>query len=176
MSIRHLEQLIVDRLIEAQVVMRHLSVRNVRPGLPSTFWPETETSILDRWEVVKEQLIEGIRTEDPLRPKRSRPSAAAVSRMEETWEWMKWIDQDKHRQTLAVILFCYAYGKKPTEVFRDLGWSKSTAYHRFNAAVEKIMIRVCKENNFPDNADELLVGPYRPKQGNKNRMVSSNAA
>ncbi len=176
MSIGHFEALIIDRLIEAQIVMKQTSARGVRPSTTTTFWPETETSLEERWEVVKEQLIKGIRTDDPLRSRQPRPSAAAVSRMEETWQWMAGIKDEDARKALAVKVWGWVYEVSSSDIAKAMKIDRRTLNRRFNKAIELLIIKLCKEKCFPAEADESLVSRFRPDQAIKNRNIATNAA
>jgi|GEM_PF-3197459 len=176
MSIGHLEALIIDRLIEAQVVMKNISVRGVRPSVTTTFWPETETNLEERWEVVKQQVIDGIRTDDPLRPRAPRPSTDAVSRMEETWRWMADIRNDDIRKALAIKVYSWVYEVPSTKLAKGIGIDRRTLNRRFNRAMELLTARLCKKDDFPSLPDEKLVSRFRPGQAIKNRNIASSAA
>lgn len=176
MTVAHLEALIVERLIEAQVCMKRMQVRNTRPGLPSTFWPDTELDPNERWEVVLERLKKGIPVDDPVRSRPAPPSAAAISRMEETWDWMAGIKDERIRKAVAIKVFGWVHNVSTSSLASAMGINRVTLNRRFNAGVEQLMVSLCKESVFPDSADGDLVHHFRPNQAIRNRNIAANAA
>ncbi|WP_420411621.1 DUF6362 family protein [Roseibium sp.] len=176
MNLADLELLILDRLLEAQVCMKALRVTGVRPGLPSTFWPETETNESERWQVVKEQLIEGIKTDDPLKPRRTPPPAAAITRMEETWEWLAGIDNENARKAVAIKVFAWVHKVSTSTLARNMRINRVTLNRRYNAGMEELMARFCKTSVFPEPADEDLVHQFRPNQAIRSGNIAASAA
>ncbi|WP_068318931.1 DUF6362 family protein [Polycladidibacter hongkongensis] len=170
------EAVILDRLIEAQVVMRYQRVRGVRPGQPATFWPETTPSEAEQWEAAlnacAKKLTEG---EKKLR-NQPRPDAAAIARMEETWGWMAAVKRPEARKALAVMTFCYAYKLSLSKFISQMGIARQTCYNRVNIALEDIMISLCKDRVYPSLASEILVGQYRPKSGSYSDRMRKLAA
>ncbi|CTQ67168.1 DUF6362 family protein [Roseibium alexandrii] len=176
MTLAELESLILDRLLEAQVCMKALRVTGVRPGLPSTFWPETETNESERWHVVKDQIISGIKTDDPLKPRRAPPPAAAISRMEETWGWLAGIRNENSRKAVAIKVFAWVHKESTSTLARNMGINRVTLNRRYNAGMEELMARFCKTSVLPDPADEDLVHHFRPNQAMSNRNIAASAA
>lgn len=176
MQITSLEALIMDRLLEAQIVMRYSSAFHVSPSTKTTFWPETSTSERDQWYVDLEKLRADIPIEYPKQSRPPRPSAAAISRMEETWVWMAEISNHDARKALAVKVFSWVYKVNSTEIAKRMGIDRKTLNRRFNRGIEELMLRVCKKNVFLVEVDEDLVSRFRPNQAIRNRNIAANAA
>jgi hypothetical protein len=176
LTIGHLEALIMDRLLEAQIVMKHSSVRGVRPGRPTTFWPEGTQDSQERWHAVLAKLLAGVKLDDPLRSRPAPPSAAAISRMEETWEWMAGIQNEDARKAVAVKVASWVFKVNSTAIARGMGIDRKTLNRRFNRGIEELMVNLCKKDVLPDEADEDLVSRLRPVSAIKNRRIGANAA
>ncbi len=175
-DIQALYAVILDRLIEAQVVMRLMRVRGVRPGQPQSFWPDVNPSEDERWEAALNAVARKLTEAEKQARNMTGPDAAAIARMEETWDWMGYIRRNEERKALSVLVFCYAYKIQPKKVLDQLGLAKSTVHIRFHAALEVVVLNVCNIGVLPSFADENLVGQFRPKSGIYSDKMRSLAA
>ena len=164
-DIQALYAVILDRLIEAQVVMRLMKVRGVRPGQPQSFWPDFSPSDDDQWEAALNAVAKKLTEAEKRARNMTGPDAAAIARMEETWDWMRHIKRNEERKALSLLVFCYAYKIQPKKILDQMGLAKSTAHVRFHAALEVVALNVCKASVLTSFADENLVGQFRPKSG-----------
>ncbi|KZK83013.1 hypothetical protein PsAD13_03215 [Pseudovibrio sp. Ad13] len=164
-DIQALYAVILDRLIEAQVVMRLMKVRGVRPGQPQSFWPDFNPSDDDQWEAALNAVAKKLTEAEKRARNMTGPDAAAIARMEETWDWMHYIKRNEERKALSLLVFCYAYKIQPKKVLDQMGLAKSTAHLRFHSALEIIALNLCKIDVLTSFSDENLVGQFRPKSG-----------
>jgi hypothetical protein len=176
MALEHLELLILDRLLEAQVCMRSLDARGVRPSTTTTWWPETGISYHEWFTLTVQQLADKIPIDDKVKQRPPRPSAAAISRMEETWDWLAGIRSENARKAVAIKVFAWVHKISTSTLARQMGINRVTLNRRYNAGMQELMTRFCKTNVLPDPADEDLVHHFRPNQAIQNRMIGSNAA
>ncbi|WP_310619716.1 DUF6362 family protein [Flexibacterium corallicola] len=160
-----LEAVILDRLIEAQVVMRLAKVRGAYPGQPRTFWPDSQPGQEEQWEAALQSVALKLTDAEKKARNMARPDAAAISRMEEPWNWLSLVKEDQDRKALAVMVFCYAYKIQPKRILDKIGLAKSTAHYRLHKALADIMLSVCNRMQNTTFASELLVGQFRPKSG-----------
>jgi hypothetical protein len=72
----------------------------------------------------------------PMRP--PLPSAAAISRMEETIQWIFFLDNESDRR--MIWLRAARVPWKP--IYRRLGISRTTAHYRYRIAMMKIVMRL----------------------------------
>ncbi len=164
-DIQALYAVILDRLIEAQVVMRLMKVRGVRPGQPQSFWPDFSPGVDDQWEAALNAVAKKLSEAEKRARNMTGPDAAAIARMEETWGWMHHIKRNEERKALSLLVFCYAYKIQPKKVLDQMGLAKSTAHVRFHSALEEIVVRLCNKNTFTAFAGEETVRQFRPKSG-----------
>lgn len=176
MSIGNLELLIIDRLIEAQVCLRVLNVRGVRPELPSTFWPETTTDDQEQWEVALSKLASDISVHERRRRLMPRPSSQAIGRMEETWQWVAEIKDERARKAVSIKVWSWVHKRSSSSLAKAMGINRVTLNRRFNAGLEELLLRFCKSNVLPDPVDEELVHQFRPKSAIKNSNIAASAA
>lgn len=176
MSLGSLELLIIDRLLEAQVCLRVLTVRGVRPGLPSTFWPETTTDDQEQWEVALSKLASDMTVQERRRRLMPRPSSQAIGRMEETWQWVAEIRDENARKAVSIKVWAWVHKKSSSSLAKAMGINRVTLNRRFNAGFEELMLRFCKSKVLPDPVDEELVHQFRPKSAMNNRNIASSAA
>ncbi|EFO30073.1 hypothetical protein TRICHSKD4_5916 [Roseibium sp. TrichSKD4] len=128
MTVAHLEALILERLIEAQVVLDR-SVTRPRPKGPTTFWPDAmpESKPID--------------TDDPRPP---TPSAAAITRMEETWGWLAEIKDLKLRKAVVGKVAAWVHDRSTSSLARELGINRVTLNRRFNSGLHVLIVKFCK--------------------------------
>lgn len=176
MTIGHLELLILDRLLEAQVCMRSIQVRGVRPGLPSTFWPETTQDGKEQWEVALSKVASKMDTKERRRRLMPRPTATAIDRMEETWKWVAEIQNEDARKAVSIKVFAWVHKISTSTLAKDMGIDRVTLNRRFNKGLQELMVSFCQKRVLPDPADEDLVHQFRPNQAIRNRNIAANAA
>lgn len=113
------------RFEEAAATLRRLPGLRV-PGYFST-WPPIIRSIHEAfgWE--------------PARFARIPPTAAAISRMEETFTWLAWLEPDDAR-----IVWLRAEGVRWKPICWRIGISRATAWRRWAAALITISDRLTK--------------------------------
>ncbi|KZK85752.1 hypothetical protein PsAD46_03343 [Pseudovibrio sp. Ad46] len=164
-DIQALYAVILDRLIEAQVVMRLMKVRGVRPGQPQSFWPDFNPSDDDQWEAALNAVAKKLTEVEKRARNMAGPDAAAIARMEETWDWMHYIKRNEERKALSLLVFCYAYKIQPKKVLDQMGLAKQTAHDRFNRALHEIAVSLCNKTDLPAFACQDLSVQFRPKSG-----------
>jgi hypothetical protein len=92
-SIADLVPIVRARFVEAADTMFHIEVRNVRPGEPRSFWPETQREPMDEVEIIL----------------RHRPTASAISRAEEVlYGWLPEVASEADRVLLGKWSLCLA--------------------------------------------------------------------
>ncbi len=70
-------------------------------------------------------------------PKRVWPSAAAITRLEQTFDWMLWIEEAERK------LIWWRAARRPwKEITYELGVDRSTAWRRWQLALTKIAARL----------------------------------
>ncbi|WP_395175067.1 DUF6362 family protein [Roseibium alexandrii] len=176
MTLAELESLILDRLLEAQVCMRSLDARGVRPSTTTTWWPEIGLSYHEWFKMTVQQLADKIPIDDKVKQRPPRPSAAAISRMEETWGWLAGIRNENARKAVAIKVFAWVHKESTSTLARNMGINRVTLNRRYNAGMEELMTRFCKTSVLPDPADEDLVHHFRPNQAMSNRNIAASAA
>ncbi|EFO33788.1 hypothetical protein TRICHSKD4_0902 [Roseibium sp. TrichSKD4] len=124
MTVAHLEFLIIERLVEAQVVLDR-SVTRPRPKGPTTCWPEAMPE------------SEPIDADDPRTP---IPSAAAISRMEETWIWLAEIKDLKLRTAVVGKVAAWVHDRSTSSLARELGINRVTLNRRFNTGLHVLIV------------------------------------
>ncbi len=164
-DIQALYAVILDRLIEAQVVMRLMKVRGVRPGQPQSFWPDLSPSEDEQWEAALNAVAKKLTEAEKKARNMTGPDAAAIARMEETWDWMQYIKRNEDRKALSILVFCYAYKIQPKKVLDQIGLAKQTARDRFNKALHEIAVSFCNKRTLPAFASEFYTVQFRPKSG-----------
>jgi len=112
-------EMVEDRLVEAAVVMRRLpSVR--LPGYFNT-WPKMLIEFADR---VGQQ-------PEPMRL--PPPSAAAISRMEESLQWLRWLEAED-----AKLLWARADCTPWKAICWQFGVARATAHRRYQYGLSVI--------------------------------------
>ncbi|WP_068086782.1 DUF6362 family protein [Polycladidibacter stylochi] len=170
------EAVILDRLIEAQVVMRFMRVRGVRPGQPATFWPDVTPSAAEQWEAALNACAKKLSEGEKKLRHHARPDVAAIASMEETWSWMAAVKRPEDRKALAVMTFCYGYKLSLNKFLDQLGVARQTCYNRLNYALENVLLSLCKNRVFLSLASEVIDGQYRPKSGSYSDRMRKLAA
>ena len=70
-------------------------------------------------------------------PMRVRPSTAAITRLEQTFDWVLWIDEDERR------LIWWRAARRPwKEITYELGVDRSTAWRQHKLSLTKIAARL----------------------------------
>lgn len=115
-SVREIE----DRFEEAAVTLRRLPDGSGARGYGSS-WPEVVRSAHAAYGY------------DEARPPRIVPSAAAISRMEECFDWLRLVDPEDAR-----IIWLRAEGVRWRQVCIRSGCVRSTAWRRWVAALQTI--------------------------------------
>ncbi|MWB77062.1 helix-turn-helix domain-containing protein [Pseudooceanicola sp. 216_PA32_1] len=70
-------------------------------------------------------------------PMRVWPSAAAISRLEQTFDWVVWLGESERR------LIWWRAGRRPwKQITHDLGVDRSTAWRQHKLALTKISARL----------------------------------
>lgn len=136
-SIRDIE----DRFEEAAQTLRRMPDAGGARGYGSS-WPEVVRSAHSAYGY------------HDLRPLRITPSAAAISRMEETFDWLRLVDPEDAR-----IIWLRAEGVRWRQVCSRAGCVRSTAWRRWVAALQTVANRL--------NANRQPAG--RPHFGTKAR-------
>lgn len=116
------------RFEEAAATLRRLPDSRV-PGYFNT-WPLIVRSVYETygWE--------------PARMPRIAPSPAAISRMEETFTWLSWLEPDDAR-----IVWLRAEGVRWKQICWRLGITRTTAWRRWVAALVTISTRLSTPAN-----------------------------
>jgi hypothetical protein len=79
---------------------------------------------------------------DPARMPRIAPSPRTISRMEETFTWLAWLEPDDAR-----IVWLRAEGVRWVPICRQLGMTRATAWRRWVAALVMISSRLSSPAN-----------------------------
>ncbi|HZT24118.1 MAG TPA: DUF6362 family protein [Pseudolabrys sp.] len=116
------------RFEEAAATLRRLPEKRVTGYFNA--WPPIVRSVYDMygWE--------------PARMPRIAPSPAAISRMEETFTWLAWLDPDDAR-----IVWLRAEGVRWKPICWRLGMTRATAWRRWVAALITISNRLSSPAN-----------------------------
>lgn len=130
---------IEDRFEEAARTLRHLPTPAGSRGFGSS-WPEVVQSAHTAY---------GYET---ARPVRIVPSAAAISRMEQTFDWLHLLGPEEAR-----LVWLRAEGVRWRYVCGRLGCSRSTAWRRWVAALQTIANKL----NAAEKPARKLVAPAR---------------
>ena len=70
-------------------------------------------------------------------PMRVRPSTSAITRLEQTFDWVLWLDEDERR------LIWWRAARRPwKEITYELGVDRSTAWRQHKLALTKIAARL----------------------------------
>ena len=72
-----------------------------------------------------------------LEPMRVWPSAAAITRLEQTFDWVLWIEEDERK-----LVWSRAARRPWKHISYDLGVDRSTAWRRWQIALTKIAARL----------------------------------
>jgi hypothetical protein len=112
-----------SRFEEAASTLRRLPDRRV-PGYFST-WPPIVRDAIEAYGY------------DPARAPRIAPSPQAISRMEETFTWLAWLDGDDAR-----IVWLRAEGVRWKPICWRMGISRATAWRRWVAALITVANRL----------------------------------
>jgi hypothetical protein len=121
---------IEERFEEAARTLRRLPDPAKGPKGYGSSWPPI---IRSYWEAYGA---------DPARPPCISPSPEAISRMEETFDWLLWIEPDDAR-----IVWLRAEGVRWRQVCNRVGLSRSAAWRRWVAALVMIANR-CNSRDF----------------------------
>jgi hypothetical protein len=116
-------EMVEDRLVEAAVVMRRLPSVRV-PGYFNT-WPRMLVEFADRIG----------RQPEPMRL--PPPSPAAISRMEETLTWLRWLEADD-----AKLVWMRADRTPWKAICWQFGISRATAHRRWQYGLSVIAWRL----------------------------------
>jgi len=131
---------IEDRFEEAARTLRRLPDPAKGPKGYGSSWPPI---IRSYWEAY------GL---DPARPPRISPTPQAISRMEETFDWLGWLEPDDAR-----IVWLRAEGLKWRQVGIRVGLHRGTAWRRWVAALITIATR-CNSNGKKPNPKAAKIG------------------
>ena len=113
---------VADHFEEAIRTLRKLPPVKV-PGYFTT-WPQI---VRTRQEVAAMEAI----------PMRVSPSAAAITRLEQTTDWILWIDEDERR-----LVWLRAARVRWKLICMELGCDRTTAWRRWQVALTKIASRL----------------------------------
>ena len=112
---------IEERFEEAVHTLRRLRVSHTHPMAYFNTWPDI---VYTEWEVMMQDKL-------PLRL--GPPSPQAISRMEETFDWLYWLEiEERH------LIWWRAKGIYWKLICRNLGCSRTTAWRRWITAIYKI--------------------------------------
>ena len=115
--------LVEDRLVEAADVLSRLPEERVQGYF--SVWPEV---VRDFADMVGQ-------TPEPMR--RPPPSAAAITRMEEALEWIRFLDIDDGK-----LVWARAEGARWKEICWRFGIARATAHRRWRYGVSVIALRL----------------------------------
>lgn len=116
-------EMVEARVTEAAEVLRH--VPGPRLGGYFSTWPEVFRSFGD---LVGQQPV-------PMRP--ARPSPAAITRMEETITWNRFLERDD-----AALMWARAEGRPWKAICHCFGISRATAHRRWDYALSLVALRL----------------------------------
>ena len=119
-------EMVEERLVEAASVMRRLPSVRV-PGYFNT-WPKMVVEFADR---VGQQ-------PEPMRL--PPPSAAAITRMEETLLWLRWLEPQD-----AKLVWARANGERWKTICWMIGLTRSSAHLHWRYALSVIVLRLSKQ-------------------------------
>lgn len=116
----HTARTVEDRFEEAALTLRRLPVTPGARGYGSS-WPEVVQSAHTAYGY------------ESARPLRIVPSAAAISRMHETFDWLRLVEPEEAR-----LVWLRAEGVRWRHVCGRLACSRTTAWRRWVAALQTI--------------------------------------
>lgn len=118
---------VADQFEEAIKTLRRLP----RPAMKGyrTLWPPI---VYTAWEIMAQEKL-------PLRL--GPPSAIAIDRMEQTFNWIAWLEVEERQ-----IVWMRAANLPWRAVCRQFGVSRTTAWERWTMAMLKIAHRLNREN------------------------------
>ncbi|GAB4119004.1 MAG: hypothetical protein Kow00104_01130 [Rhodothalassiaceae bacterium] len=119
------KELVEERLIEAADVMKRLP--EVRVQGYFNLWPKVIYEFAD------------LVGQEPPRMKRPVPPPDAISRMEETLEWLHWLDGED-----AKLVWMRAEGKRWCDICTRFGIARATAHRRWEYGLTVILWRLEK--------------------------------
>jgi len=147
-------EIVFARFIEAADTEWRSPRERFGPRAAPAFWPEYQHSFTEMREWGDKRLREH-RAE--FWGERNRPSAAAISRMDEALGWgITLLDAD-HNKVLWGKCFCLVAGRKFTDWCRVNRLNRRTAYRHFNEALETISASLCRNNVLRRDPDFDLV-------------------
>lgn len=114
-----------ERFEEAAYTLKHVRVDRGARGYGSS-WPDVVRSAFTAYGY-----------EEPARPMRIVPSAAAISRMEECIDWLRLVDGEDAR-----IIWLKAEGVQWRHICIRSGCVRQTAWRRWVAGLQTIVNRV----------------------------------
>lgn len=115
---------IIDRFEEAVYTLKRLPPARVMGY--KTLWPPIILTVMEQLQA------------DKLPMRLGPPSAGAISRMEETIQWIFYLDDEEERR--LVWLRAARVPWKP--IYRRLGCGRTTAHYRYRIALFKIATRL----------------------------------
>ena len=130
---------IEDRFEEAAYTLRHLPERN-RPRGYGSSWPPVVQDAMQAYGYTPEA------------PMRIVPSAAAISRMEECFDWLLMLDPEDAR-----IVWLRAEGVRWRQVCYRAGVVRSTAWRRWAAS----LLTIAKHLNALEKSGRKVSPPKR---------------
>jgi hypothetical protein len=119
--------LIEERFIEAAEVMKRLPEVCV-PGYFNT-WPKMVVEFADRVG------------QEPPRLRLPPPAPDAISRMEETLLWLRWLEPQD-----AKLVWARANGERWKTICWTIGLTRSSAHLHWRYALSVIVLRLSKQN------------------------------
>ena len=120
------------RLIDCAETIKRVRMRGVWPAMYGSSWPDI---IQEFWDAFGWHDVE-------IAP--APPTAAAITRMDETMIWFLYIKQPRDRR----IAWAKAFGVSDGKIARIIGQSRWTVRRRYKAALEAI-IRVINDGPVP---------------------------
>lgn len=116
---------VADRFEEAVNTLRRIEVPHCKPMQYFNTWPPI---VYTAWELMAQEKL-------PMRL--GPPSASAISRMEKTFDWIFWLEEDERK-----VVWLRASKVRWKQICYRMGWGKTKAREQWTMALIKITWRL----------------------------------